>query len=272
MRRAPAATLLWAIMGCGSHPIEAVSADPLFAARIASWSFDEGTGMVVHDSLDRHLDGTLVGGEWVTDGHLQGALRLPRGSWMRVEGFVQPNADFSVSVWVRLALADVGREGATTLLTTESWASGGPAPVIADEILLPSGGWDIHSSSTLPGAFDFAMSAVVDPDFDGTKTVRCCALELERWYHLVGVFDATSRTMSLYESGLLQDRRAVAGPWLAGDSTLYVGRSYIDGKARGADRMWSGTIDDLTIYDRALNEAQVQRLEHSLASLATRPL
>ncbi len=269
MRVRHAAALLLAITGCGSRPIDVVSVDPLFGARTASWSFDEGAGMVVHDSLDHHFDGALIGGEWVADGHLGGALRLRSGSWMRVDDFVQPSLDFSVSVWVRLSLSDVGRGSTTTLLSTVIWPSA-PTATIASDILLPSGGWDIDSSSTATGAFDFAMSAVVDPQLGGTRTVRCCELELERWYHLVGVFDASSHTMSLYESGLLQDRREVSGPALAGDSTLYVGRSYIDAQGRGAERMWSGTIDDLTIYDRALDQGQVRALEHSLASLAAR--
>ena len=66
-----------AVVGCGGHALEAVELPPAEQALVAHWTFDEGSGSVVHDTSGNNRNGLLTGGEW-TEGKFGGGAALQR--------------------------------------------------------------------------------------------------------------------------------------------------------------------------------------------------
>lgn len=80
--------------------------------------------------------------------------------------------------------------------------------------------------------------------------------ETDRWYHLVGVRDSASDDITLYVDGA-PVATAAAGPVDVSTGPLSLGRAKYDG-AKGD--FWNGSIDQVTVYDKALTDDQVKRL------------
>jgi hypothetical protein len=75
------------------------------------------------------------------------------------------------------------------------------------------------------------------------------------WYHLVGVYDASAKQISLYANGALQSTETVPAAWNAGRETV-IGRAKW---GRNTD-FWNGKIDDVRLYNRALSATDVSDL------------
>src|SRR5262249_32361181 len=75
------------------------------------------------------------------------------------------------------------------------------------------------------------------------------------WYHLVGVYDSGANQISLYVNGALQSTQAVPAAWNATGQTV-IGRA----KWGGPTDVWPGLIDEVRLYNYALNAAAVSAL------------
>ncbi|MEO2007015.1 MAG: hypothetical protein ABGY41_23315, partial [Candidatus Poribacteria bacterium] len=80
------------------------SAEPLQAALLAAWPFDEGGGTLARDASGLGGNGVVVGSTNRIDGVFGGALQLSRGAYVEVPH--TPNlhltgSDFTLSMWVR---------------------------------------------------------------------------------------------------------------------------------------------------------------------------
>jgi hypothetical protein len=75
------------------------------------------------------------------------------------------------------------------------------------------------------------------------------------WYHLVGVYDARVGQSSLYVNGILRSTQMVPTAWNARGETV-IGRA----KWNEAVDFWSGKIDDVRLYNRALSATDVTNL------------
>ena len=84
---------------------------------------------------------------------------------------------------------------------------------------------------------------------------ECPCFEVGRWSHATVVVDATLHLLSFYVDGKLAEPKPLPAPILAGTSALYMG------KWMGADRLFSGSIDDVAIYSRALLAREVEELD-----------
>ncbi len=97
------------------------------------------------------------------------------------------------------------------------------------------------------------------------------ALQLYRWNHLVAVFDGEAHKLTLYQNGEEVAKSSCPGSKaLASTKQLRVGKGY-DGAivADTFDRsMYSGLLDELEIYDRALSSEQIADKYGSLAQAA----
>jgi hypothetical protein len=91
------------------------------------------------------------------------------------------------------------------------------------------------------------------PDYAAVSTGTA---SLDLWTHLVGVFDASDDTMSLYVDGQRQDTVTDPAPF-AGTGDFVVGRGQYD----NAPTDWfSGRVRDIEVFDRALNADEVAGL------------
>ena len=208
---------------------------------VAWWRFDELNGTVAHDSSAQGQDGRYLGEVGLG---AQGALsnRIDTGislngasSVVAGDGFDFTGLQaFSVEAWVKPFTAQSSQF--TWIVSKESAGPGGSRD-----------GWNLY--------FDQPAGIV---GFErllgrrGVSAISAVALPTDRYTHLVGTFDG--ETLRLYVDGRLEatPRYARPGSLAATESPLTVGS-----RSSPQTPSYIGTIDEVAIYDRALNPADV---------------
>jgi hypothetical protein len=226
----------------GSSPEEAaVDAQPDGAPAgqaLAYYSFDEGTGSIVHDGSGHGHDGRLLGGEWTNAGRFGGAVRFSApdgGDGILVDPFPQPVSSWSVSFWLLVESSDLTAVG--TVLSTE---------------IVFAGGWEVNLK---PGDATFGNLEFAFWAGSSYSTASCACVALGSWTHIVAVVDGSALTVQLFHDGVATAPVGALGKFLLGNPYLYMGR-------------WGGTparplvgeLDEVAIFDRNLSAADVVRL------------
>ena len=85
------------------------------------------------------------------------------------------------------------------------------------------------------------------------------AMTLDTWYHVAGVYDADTRTLSLYLNGQLVGTDTLEGTDNAfdNDEPLLIGAGDLGGNVRD---FFDGSIDEVELFDRALTQAEIQSI------------
>ncbi|MEK7563518.1 MAG: LamG domain-containing protein, partial [Patescibacteria group bacterium] len=210
----------------------AVSTDSL----VGYWKFDEGTGTLAADSSGHGNNGTLtLGPTWSADP-------------TNVITFTNPYAlSFDgVDDYVQTTLAPSGYTGISMAAWVKLDAAGSYPMVMsygtnADNVL------EIRGNSGL-GRMEIIRrsdnTAVTDP----TSSVGT------GWHHFVGQGNGT--TFSLYKDGVLVGS-STASHNINSATTFRFGRRSDDG---GSSYCFTGSIDDVRIYSRALSAAEIAAL------------
>lgn len=243
----------------GSSP-EAATGDaqpqggPAGASALAYYSFDEGTGSIVHDSSPHGYEGTLVGAAWTDAGRFGGAIAFsaaPDGGvddWILVNPFPQPGSpeapsyDWSVSFWL--------------LAQSEDFA-GGYVSVLSTEIAM-QGGWEVDilppTTSSDP-TFAQLQFAYWVPSAYTYATGTCTCLEFGQWTHFVAVVDSSALTVQIFQDNQSQKTSPAHGQFVPGLSHLYMGRW-----GGSTERQLAGVLDEVAIYNRKLTTEEVGEL------------
>ncbi|MCL7424850.1 LamG-like jellyroll fold domain-containing protein [Streptomyces sp. YS415] len=192
------------------------------------WSLDENTGPTAQDQgpADRPL--TLREGASWTSGVSGSALQFDgQKQYAATAGPVlDTTGSYSVAAWVRL---DQLPGNYATAVSQDSRAT-------ANSFYLQYG----------RGAFAFSTP--------GERRAQApTALETGRWYHLVGVRDATGNEIRLYVDGTLA-ATATGGAALPSTGPLTVGRAHWDGSQVD---FWNGAVDEVHAFDKALTAEEV---------------
>ncbi len=109
-------------------------------------------------------------------------------------------------------------------------------------------GWQLKSTpDTGVRTFGIAVNAVVQRY---SRTVRV----LNTWYHVAGVYNATTRTLDIYVNGVL-DNGVLAGTVPAAQNNPTVNVNI--GRRTGGFYIM-GKVDDVRIYNRALSPSEIQ--------------
>lgn len=239
--RASGAALSVLLIGCGAAPLDAIELPPnqLANGLVAHWTLDEAAGSVARDQSGQGRDGTVAGGTWIQDGRFMGGLRLAAGDSISVPSFPTPTPDWSLSIWIRVSAEQMANND-------ETWVS-----IVSMENFF-EGGWQLNIDNRLPRPrFDFAYWA---PPLNAYVFTECECVEVGRWIHLVAVVDVTANRVTLYVDATVGDQETRPSDIPAGDSTLYIGRWNMEG------RLFSGDVDDIAIWSRALTAAEVTSL------------
>lgn len=83
---------------------------------------------------------------------------------------------------------------------------------------------------------------------------------LDSWHHVAYTFDNTTSIQSLYLDGVRVASNTVAGPILYDSSPFQIGADIENGKP---DYLLSGSIDEASLYDRALSPAEIYAIYHA---------
>ena len=197
---------------------------------VGSWGFDDGAGATARDSSPTGANGTLEGGpSWTTAGRHGGALSFD-------------------GVDDRVTVADRNAFDLTTAGTLTAWVR--PSATRSwDQVLLkerPGGlAYALYGSGVTAGRPNGSLG------IGGTDVYADApaALPLNTWSHLAMTFDGT--TMRLYVDGTQVATRAQPGPVAASTGALRIGGNAVWGE------WFSGRLDEVRLYDRALTAAQV---------------
>ena len=227
------------LVGCGPTYLDAadLAATTLGSGLVAHWKFDETEGLVVADDSGNRRDGTISGATFTSDGRFGGALHFVLGDSVTVENFPYATSSWTFSGWIRIGDEDVPNDDFGTVVGTE---------------VMQEGGWQLQTRGRSEGVYwTFAY-------WLGTggriANYDCRCFELGRWSHATVVVDAGLGVLSFYVDGKLAESSALPGPILPGTSDLFMG------KWMGEGRLFSGSLDDVAIYDRALLAAEVAEL------------
>jgi len=241
-RAALLAALLVPIAGCREEILDAVGLPPavLTDGLVAHWALDEGGGSTASDSSGNGHDGQLTGGKWISDARFSGGLRLITGDAVSVPQFPAATANWSVSLWIRIStdqMAFNNNDLFTEVLSTEN---------------IGSAGWQINLDKRLAQPrFVFSYWA---PPLMGYVGTECSCLDVGVWIHFAATVDVETNRITLYRNGLVADEEIRPSDIVPGDSTLHFG-----GWNMG-DRLLSGDLDDIAIWQRALTPKEITAL------------
>jgi glucose/arabinose dehydrogenase/PKD repeat protein len=204
----------------------------------AGYAFDEGAGTAAADASGNGSTGTLTGGATWSVGKYGTAVNLDGG-----DDFV----DLGNPAGLRL----------TGSMTVSAWIYSAAFP--ADDAAIVSKragtetGYQLDTTTDRgPRTIGFKLTSS-----SGTNMMRYGAttLQLNTWYHVAGVYDATARTMNVYLNGQL-DNGSLVGTVTASQqnsaNNVNIGRRGSSGYA------FNGRIDDTRVYNRTLSAGQIQ--------------
>jgi hypothetical protein len=200
---------------------------------VAYWKFDEGSGDLVYDNSGYGNHGTIYGATW-TSGKINGALyfdgfndaiEVPDSTSLHISNTI------TVGAWIKYEGGD--NVQINTVLTKRSGESG-------------------FSLGTQHGKVRFSVGSTYFDYVEGTTT-----LQPGKWYHLVGTYDGT--TQKIYVNGLLDGSRLYSGQLSSNTAPLFIGLC-ISGETGAKYGYFTGIIDEVRIYNRALNSDEIAEL------------
>ena len=199
---------------------------------VSFYNFDEGGGTIAGDGTGRH-DATLVNGPTWTTGHAGAALHF-NGSNQHVDtgaAILDTTGNYSVSAWVQLDRL------------------GSFATAVSQDGDVNSAFFLQYSGADNRFAFSFA----------GVRALAPVAPQTGQWYHLAGVRDAATGSLTLYVDG----QKAGTAPACLGDAST--GHTVIGRAKFGGNQVdfWPGIIDQVHVFDRALSADEVGQLYQS---------
>jgi len=208
---------------------------------VAYWTFDEGTGSSVSDSSGGGNTGTwhgTLGSQWT-----QGKIGAYAGSFDGTDNYV----DFGAATNFYFA---------NTTFTAAGWIKTSTNGVIIAHTL-NNGGWAVALElGCSSGQFGFVWKNSVNTTGDVCATVT---VEDGNWHFFTVVATtntttAASNTALLYiDSVLLPIASSTSTTYGTPSGDLQIGR-------RSAGNFFTGTIDNIPIYSRALSPEEVQAL------------
>jgi hypothetical protein len=209
------------------------------AALIGHWKFDDGAGSAAVDSSGSGYDADQVNadGSWTT-GKVGGAYNQPRFTLDATESDNVNQAIFEGSVTISLWVTNHNTSNWAGMAGFEGTSTTGDIVGFkmsnADKIIWTTGGGSLLLETTV-SLTDYAAATS-----DG-------------WVHLVGTFDGTTGTSTMFVNGS-QVLTGTTGPipdkttpGLFRIGTYYNSNSY----------EFNGAIDDVQVYDQALTAADI---------------
>jgi chitodextrinase len=206
------------------------------AGLVAAYSFNEGSGTTVTDLSGNNNTGTIVGATWTPSGKYGNALAFNGSS----------------------SYVDLGNPTSLQLtgsMTVEAWVNAAADPADDGQIVAKSddaAGWQFKTSpDTGPETFGMGVSG---SSTTHTQRYSTTVRSLNTWYHVAGVYDATTGTLSTYVNGVLDNgtlRGTIPATQFDQSVNVNIGR-------RTGGYYFNGVIDEVRIYNRALSQAEIQ--------------
>ena len=224
----------WVVLtACLAAPLFSVSAAAQ-AGLVANYTFDEGTGTIVHDTSGNANDGTFVGNPTWAPGLINSCLSFD-GSTQYVQiphsASIDPITGWTLAAFIRRTSINAQH----SIIESYSSSGGNYAMRILD-------------SNVLSG--NVLNNPQNNQALNGTTIIRA-----NQWYHVALTFDAASGKFTSYVNGNLENTSTI--PFAAAHSSVPV---YIGARGDDAATKFAGKIDDARIYNRALDISEIKAL------------
>ncbi|MBT3266038.1 LamG domain-containing protein [Candidatus Poribacteria bacterium] len=203
---------------------------------VAMWLLDEGAGDTAVDGTGNGHDGVIEGDvEWLAAGKYGSALNFTAGR-VRVDHVDDMDLeDWSMAIWVKIA----GATGTYQMaMGKESWPDRN------------------YSMWILPTTMTVGFTSGADDIQVGVGEVGDDA-----WHYLVGTYDGAQLTG--YIDGVLVQQRGAAG-----DPNTCACPFYIGSQPPGGGGPTVGALDEVAVYNHALDEDEVAATMEGLQSRA----
>jgi hypothetical protein len=205
------------------------------AGLVAAYNFNEGGGSAVTDTSGNNNTGTLGSGvTWTTQGKNGNALVFNGGAFVTIPHSASLNltTGMTLEAWLYPTVSAAAWSSAIMKEQTGEFVyvlyAGSPAN-------RPSVQFNVNNSTTGTGERAVTGSA---------------ALPVNTWTHLAGTFDGA--TLRLYVNGSLVASQPFAGPIFTSTGALRLGGNGVWGE------YFTGRIDDVRVYSRALSQTEIQ--------------
>lgn len=213
---------------------------------VALYSFSEGSGAVVHDTSGAGNDGVLAGATWTNSGKSGSALVFSGTSWVTVpnsaslnpakgitlEAWVNPSSLDSADSWVTVVAKERTQDLSYGLFATSRASSFSP-PVPAGLVFASGYARLVFGPSVIP---------------------------INVWTHLATTYDGAN--LRLFVNGVLVATTLISGTLDSGDQPLRIGGNSPWGE------YFTGVIDEVRVYNRALSQNEIQSDLQGLGNVA----
>jgi hypothetical protein len=197
------------------------------------WKLDEDSGTTASDSSCNGNEGTLINMDPDTDwvpGNIYGALEFDGGT----EYVVVPH-DPSLSL--------------INQLTVAAWIY--KETTVGYDLVLSKGTSGDNQNYWFGTDDDKITFGFYD---GGSKEFKFDAnLQTDTWYHIAATFNNANDSVRIYLNGAEVDNWSPNEEPLTNTEDLYIGRSQYG-------EYWDGKLDDVRIYNRVLDQAEIQAL------------
>jgi hypothetical protein len=196
---------------------------------VAAFGFNEGSGATVSDISGNANNGTITGAAWSAAGKFGGALSFDGTSNL-------------------VTIADSASLHLSTAMTVEAWVNPAALGTVWRTIVLKEQTGELiyslyaNTDTTRPSGNVFVAAE--------QETRGTAALALNTWTHVATTYDGT--TLRIFVNGVQASSLAVTGGIKSSTGALRIGGNNIWGE------FFSGLIDEVRIYNRALSAAELQ--------------
>jgi hypothetical protein len=202
---------------------------------VAFWRFDDATGHVARNSVRKDLLAALHGAQWTT-GCVGPALSFTRQAYAVVQDSSPLDSvtdEFTIAAWIYIS-----RMHADMKIAARQDKSG------------PGYKLEVYQ-----GRLGFLMQYADRPNRFIRAENKGVTLRRGVWYHVACTHSAAQGVMRTFVNGSLDRELDGAGKASAPRSGFYIGR-----EPYAEQFYWSGKIDELCVFDRALNESEIKQL------------
>jgi hypothetical protein len=217
------------VIGLTLSFVSGLNAQTAPAGLVAAYGFEEGSGSTTADASGNSNAGSISGASWTTSGRYGNALTFNGSS-----NLVNVNDASSLDL--------------TTGMTVEAWVY--PTTL---------SGWRTVVLKEMSGGLSYALyayddapppAAYINTGSSDLSAVGTAGIALNTWTHLAETYDGT--TLRLFVNGTQVGSRAVSGSIRVSTNPLRIGGNTIWGE------YFSGRIDEVRVYNRALSQAEIQ--------------
>jgi subtilisin family serine protease len=198
---------------------------------VSYWKLDENSGTTAFDSTPNKNDGTINGATW-TSGKSWSALQFDGiNDYVRVKdsnSLDMTNA-ITISAWIY----------------PTSWSSTYPR-IVSKEASASAAPYALELDNSSKRAL-FCLNACAGENCvdSGSNSIS-----LNNWYYVAGTWNGTHS--QIYVNGALKNSKSLSGTMTATTNDILIGNNPSN------NRQFNGTIDEVKIYNYALNESEIK--------------